>query len=59
MKKTRSRPVIRVNANGDEVTFPSVKNAAAAVRVAASRITYACRTGTLYRGILWRYADED
>lgn len=58
MKKARARPVIRVNANGDEVTFPSVKDAAAAVRVAASRITYACRTGTKCATFYWRYADE-
>lgn len=58
MRKTRARPVIRVNAEGEEAGFPSVKDAAAAVRVAASRITYACRTGTKCATFYWRYADE-
>lgn len=43
---------------GCEVTSLSVKDAAAAVRVAASRITYACRTGTKCATFYWRYADE-
>lgn len=58
MRKTHARPVIRINAEGNETVFPSVKDSAEAVRVAASRITYACRTETKCATFYWRYADE-
>lgn len=53
------RGVIATAPDGTQATYPSVSAAAEQIGGQVSRITYACRTGTLYRGILWRYADED
>lgn len=53
------REVIATAPDGTQVAYPSVSAAAEQIGGQASRITYACRTGTAYRGIFWRYADEN
>lgn len=58
-RKHRCRAVVATAPCGAQAVYPSVSAAAQEVGGQVSRITYACRTGTLYRGILWRYADED
>ena len=52
------RAVIATAPCGQQAVYPSVSAAAQEVDGQVSRITYAYRTGTLYRGIIWRYADE-
>ena len=58
-KKHRARAVVATAPCGQQEVYPSVSAAAQEIGGQVSRITYACRTGTLYRGILWRYADEN
>ena len=43
---------------GQQAVYPSVSAAAQEVGGQISRITYACRTGTTYKGIRWMYAEE-
>ena len=57
-RRTRARPVVSMDPSGQRTTYPSVSQAAAQTGGQQSRITYACRTGTLYRGIAWEYEDE-
>lgn len=52
------REVVATAPCGQQAVYPSVSAAAQEIGGQVSRITYACRTGTLYRGIIWRYADE-
>ncbi len=52
------RPVVRVDDNGVEVEFPSLRAACRVVGVSSAAISYALKYGThaaLYR---WRYADS-
>ena len=58
-RKTRARAVVSVAPDGRETAYPSVSLAAEQTGGQASRISAACRTGIPYRGITWRYADED
>lgn len=60
MKKrtTRERAVVSSAPDGTQTAFPSVTQAAEQTGGQAARISAACRTGSPYRGILWRYADE-
>lgn len=52
------RVVIATAPCGQQAVYLSVSAAAKQIGGQVSRITYACRTGTLYRGIIWRCADE-
>lgn len=58
-KKHRCRAVVATAPCGAQSAYPSVSAAAEQIGGQASRITYACRTGTTYRGIAWMYADEE
>ena len=57
-RKTRARAVIAAAPDGTETGYPSVSLAAERTGGQAARISAACRTGSSYRGISWRYADE-
>lgn len=57
-KKHRYRAVVATAPCGQQAVYPSVSTAAQETGGQVSRITYACRTGTLYRGISWMYAEE-
>lgn len=57
-KKHRCRAVVATAPCGQQAVYPSVSTAAQETGGQVSRITYACRTGTLYRGISWMYAEE-
>jgi len=56
-RKTRAREVAALDQFGRRTVYPSVSDAALQTGGQISRISYACRTGTLYRGIAWEYAD--
>mgnify|MGYP002981679431 CR=1 FL=1 len=58
-RKTRARAVIAVQPDGSETAYISVSQAAMETSGQAARISAACQTGIPYRGILWRYADEE
>lgn len=57
-KKHRARAVIATAPCGAQEAYPSVSAAAEQIGGQVSRITYACRTGTTYKGIRWMYAEE-
>lgn len=58
-KKHHCRAVVATAPCGVQAVYSSVSDAAQEIGGQASRITYACRTGTTYRGIFWMYADEE
>ena len=52
------RAVISTDRHGMETLYPSVKDAAAAVGVAACRISTACVTGHRCAGRHWRHSEN-
>lgn len=54
----QKRPVISVDDNGKEFTYPSISEAAEFEGCSASRIAMACRTGKKHIGYYWKYADD-
>ena len=62
LKSRTVRETIEVVATapcGEQAEYPSVTTAAEQTGGQKSRISAACRTGIPYRGISWRYADEE
>lgn len=57
-KKHRCRAVVATAPCGQQAVYPSVSTAAQETGGQVSRITYACRTGTTYKGIRWMFAEE-
>lgn len=57
-KKHHCRAVIATAPCGQQAVYPSVSAAAQEIGGQVSRITYASRTGTTYKGIHWMYAEE-
>ena len=57
-KKHHCRAVVATAPCGAQAVYPSVSAAAQESGGQASRITYACRTGTTYKGIHWMYEEE-
>lgn len=53
------RAVIATAPCGEQVEYPSISAAAEQTGGQQSRISAACRTGIPYKGISWRYADEE
>lgn len=58
-KRTRARAVVATAPCGEQAQYPSISTAAEQIGGQKSRISAACRTGIPYRGISWRYADEE
>lgn len=57
-QKHHRRAVVATAPCGQQEVYTSVSAAAQEVGGQVSRITYACRTGTTYKGIRWMYAEE-
>lgn len=58
-KRSNAKPVISVAEDGTKTAYSSVTATAEQTGGQKSRISAACRTGIPYRGISWRYADEE
>jgi hypothetical protein len=54
--KHYTRRVVRINPDGSETTFNSIKDAAASVQTWPNGITTACNEGERCRGYRWRWA---
>lgn len=56
---TRRRAIVRIAADGTEVRFPSIREAARATGGDAKNIQSACDCGRVSYGFRWRYAEVE